>query len=119
MASTSVLSEHGMGLGHLPELAGEVGLLGGCERLITEEDHMVRVQGVTHGGHLLGCQRRRDVDVPDLGSDFGREWMHAEAGGDLHRRIVPHRAAILNTGPAGGPTLSFAAMAHEEEGAET
>ena len=88
--------EHGVGLGHHTELAGEIGLLLGRERLVAEEDHVVRVQRLAHGGHDGRRQWLRQVDVPDLSSDGGGEGMHAEAGGNGHPGIVPDGGVVLN-----------------------
>ena len=97
--------KHGVGLGHLPELAAEVGLLLGCEGLVAEEDDVVRVEGLAHRGDHLGRQRHRQVDVLDLRPDGGRERVHAEAGGEGHRGIVPEIPDLLNPGPGRAPYI--------------
>jgi hypothetical protein len=100
-----------VGFGHLPELAPEVGLLLRREGLVTEENHMMCVQGLAHGSHHPRRQRHRQVDVPDLRPDGGREWVHAEAGGEGHRGIVPEIPDPLNPGRLAGalhwPTMTW------------
>ena len=78
--------QHGVRLGDGAELAGEVGLLLGRQRLVPEEDDVMRVQRVADGRHHLGRERGREVDAGDLGADGGGEGVDAEGGGEGHRR---------------------------------
>ena len=95
-----------MGVGHLPELAGEIRLLLRREGLVAEEDHMVRVQGLAHGGDHRRREGHGEIDTPDLSPDVGREWMHTEAGGEGHGAILPEIRRYLNPARSRGPTLS-------------
>ena len=81
--------QHGVGLRHDPELAGEGGLLVGRKGLVAEEDDVVGVQGVPHGRHHVGRQRERDVHAGNLRADGGGEGVDTEGGGEGHGAIVP------------------------------
>ena len=81
--------QHGVGLRHGAELAGEGGLLLGRQGLVAEEDDVVGVERVPDGGHHLGRQRERDVHAGDLRPDGGGEGVDADGGGEGHGAIVP------------------------------
>jgi hypothetical protein len=94
-----------VGFGHLPELAAEVGLLCGREGLVAEEDHMVGVEGLPDGRNHLGRQRNRQVDAADLRPDGGREWVHAEAGGEGHGGNCARDPRPPQSSPPGEPYI--------------
>ena len=77
-----------MALGHRPELRGELGLLGGGEVLVAEEDHVMGVQGLPDLGHHRLAERFREVDAVDLGSDDRGQRPDIEPGGDGHGSLV-------------------------------
>ena len=64
---------HRVAFGDLAELPGEVGLLGGGELLVAEEDHVVGVEGLPDLGHHRLAQRPGQVDAVDLRADDGRQ----------------------------------------------
>ena len=76
--------DHRMAFGDCAELRGEIGLLGRREFLVTEEDHVVGVEGGPNLSDRRFAQRRRQVDPVDLRSDDGREGAYVQRGGDGH-----------------------------------
>ena len=107
--------KNGMRFRDLTELAREVGLLLRDEGLVAKEDHMVRVQRVAHGGDHTGGQCHREVDVPDFGTDGGREWVHAETCGEGHAENCARDLHPPQSHPRSGPTLGHT-MAPSEGG---
>ena len=84
-----------MAFGHRPELRGELGLLGGGEVLVAEEDHVMGVEGLPDLGHHRLAERLRQVDAVDLRSDDRGQRPDIEPGGDRHGILamgssVPH-----------------------------
>ena len=105
MASTSGCSSRGVMTGWpsvtVPNCAANVGLLGGGEVLVAEEDHMMGVEGLPDLGHHRLAERLGQVDAVDLRADDRGEGPDVEPGGDRHGVLgmgssVPHRWDLLN-----------------------
>ena len=73
------------------------------EGLVTEEDHVMRVQGLAHRGDHLRRQRHRQVDVLDLRPDGGRERVHAGGRwrGSQGELCLRSRASSIAAAPEG------------------
>ena len=96
--------QHGVGLGHDAELAGECGLLVGGEGLVAEEDDVVGVQRVADARPLPRAPAGARCPRPEISAPMvGGEGVDAEGGGEGHGPIVPEPASVASTRPRDPP----------------